>query len=162
MVGRLRHQPVRLGRVRLGGHVPRQRIVQAQHRHCGAQHVHRRGVGHGCQKVLNGLRNGPVLDQVLLQIVQFGLVRQPAVPEQEDDFLKGGVVGQRMDVVAVIGKNAGFSIDVTNVGLSGDDAFKTCARCDCHGVLLTPSSRKIAQHSIVTTQSEAPEFITAA
>ena len=57
------------------------------------------------------------------------LFGQPSIPQQEDDFFKGGVVGQRVDVIAAVAEDTRVSVDVTDLGLAGDDAFQTRYCC---------------------------------
>ena len=54
---------------------------------------------------------------------------QPSIPQQEDDFFKGGIFGQRVDVVATVAQDTRVAVDVTDLGLAGDHAFQT--RCCC-------------------------------
>ena len=67
-------------------------------------------------------------DQIGLAADRVRLLGQPAVPEQPDDFFEGGVLRQRMDVVAAVAEDARVSVDITNLGFAGDDAFQTRAR----------------------------------
>ena len=48
-----------------------------------------------------------------------------ALPQQENDFFKRGVFGQRMNVEALITQDSRIAIDVTNLRLSRDNSFKT-------------------------------------
>ena len=65
--------------------------------------------------------------QIGLQLIQFGLLRQRSVPEQEDDLFESGVLGQRVDVVSAVAEDARVSVDETDLGLARDDAFETGA-----------------------------------
>src|ERR1022692_1735134 len=73
--------------------------------------------------------SSPCLGQVLLELVQFPLLGQPSIPQQEDDFFKGGIVGQRVDVIAAVAQDTRVSVDVTDLGLAGDHAFQTRYCC---------------------------------
>ena len=53
------------------------------------------------------------------------------MPKKIDNFLEGGVLRQRVDVITLVTENAFVSVNKTNVRGSGDDAFQTCA-CDGH------------------------------
>jgi hypothetical protein len=48
-------------------------------------------------------------------VIEFTRLREPAFPEKPDDFLKSGVLGQSVDVVAAIAQNTRISIDITNL-----------------------------------------------
>ena len=66
-------------------------------------------------------------EQIGLELIQLGLLRQVTFPEEPDDLLEGGVFGQGVDVVAAVAENARVAIDITNLGLAGDNAFKSRA-----------------------------------
>ena len=73
-----------------------------------------------------------------LQLVEFGLFGQPAVPKKKDDFFENGVVRQGVDVVSAIAQDALVAVDVTNFGFARDDAFEACC---CRSHLLVISLR---------------------
>ncbi len=50
-----------------------------------------------------------------------------AVPEQVGRFFKAGFLGEIVDVDAAVGQHAGFTINETNAGISGNNSFKTLA-----------------------------------
>ena len=125
----LRHQPQPLALVRVRRHIGRLRIVDAQHRDRRPQHIHGTGLRHSLQEIYHGGRNPPIGGQALLQLFQFVPLRQPPIPQQEDDFFKSGVVGQRVNIIAAIAEYARVSVDVTDLGLAGDHAFQTCYGC---------------------------------
>jgi hypothetical protein len=52
-------------------------------------------------------------------------IRQASKPEQVAGLFECGMLGQFVNVDAAIGKNAAVSIDVTNAGVGGNDAFQT-------------------------------------
>src|SRR5206468_12793292 len=101
----LRRQPQRLAGRGVLGVVPRVRIVRRERRHAGAQDFHRRGLlrqrlqeRHDARRQL-AVRGGAERLGVRLQLL---LARKPTVPQEEDDFLEGRVLGQIIDVVAAI------------------------------------------------------------
>src|SRR4029077_12947322 len=95
--------------------VAAQRIVEAKHGDRGAQHIHGRELAGHHQEIVDLFRNVPVAYEVRLQSIQFGLLRQTAVPKQIDDLLKGCTVGQGVDVEALVTEDSAISIDKTNI-----------------------------------------------
>jgi len=78
-------------------------VVDAEHRDTGAQDVHRAGVlRRGLEEVEHALRQGSVLAEALLEGLDFGLGRQVAAVEEEDDLFESAVVDQRVDRVAEV------------------------------------------------------------
>ena len=126
----LRHQPQPLALVRVRRH-----IAASPDRRCPASDTAvrntsmRTGLRHSLQEIYHGGRNPPIGGQALLQLFQFVPLRQPPIPQQEDDFFKSGVVGQRVNIIAAIAEYARVSVDVTDLGLAGDHAFQTCYGC---------------------------------
>ena len=51
-------------------------------------------------------------------------IGQDAVPEQVGGFLKGGVLGQLVDIDSAVGKHPAFSIDPADSGVGGDNTFQ--------------------------------------
>ncbi len=77
-------------------------IVERQHGDGGAQHVHGNRFAGAFQKRGDFGGDRAVGHQRSLQLIEFGLLGQTPVPQQVDDFLKSGVFGQRMNVIALI------------------------------------------------------------
>ena len=135
--------------IRLGRHVLRFGVVQAQHGHGGAQHVHAVRLGDAAQKLHDRRGQRPGSHQIFLDLIQLRLLGQPAVPKEVDDLFENGVVGQRMDVVAAVAEDAEVSVDITNLGLAGDYAFEA-SYCRSHGSLLSVCS-------LIVERDGAPE-----
>jgi hypothetical protein len=70
-------------------------------------------------------------DERRVPLAMLTLLGKPPIPQQEDNFLKRGVLRQCMDVEPVVAEDPGFAVDVTNLRFSGNDAFESCA-CTSH------------------------------
>ncbi len=122
--GSLRHQLYGLEFVGGWRHIARRGIIQAQHGNGGAKDVHgQRGFGRGAKELHDLRRNGRVSNQALFQGIDFRLLRQLAFPEQVDDFFKGGVISEFVDIVSAVAQDPVVAIDVTDFRFPGDDAF---------------------------------------
>ena len=51
--------------------------------------------------------------------------RQTAIPEQKNDLFKRRMLGQVVNVIALIDQNALFAVDVADRALGGDDSAKS-------------------------------------
>ena len=60
------------------------------------------GLSAHLQERLDFRGNRPVRDQRRFELFQLRLLRQPTVPQQVDDFLKRGVLGQRVDAETLV------------------------------------------------------------
>ena len=101
-------------------------VVIRKHRGERAQHIHGQHVlGQELQTVEDGGVELAFLGQALLERPEFVGLGQAAIPEQVADFLKGGVVGQVVDVVSTVGEDAPLTVDETNAGCGGDYAFQS-------------------------------------
>ncbi len=111
----------------LGGlRTHRRVVIEAQHRDAGAQDVHRVGVLGGLLEELDDrLRQRARGAQFGLELLQLGLVRQPVVPEEIDDFLVTNRARQVVDVVPGIDQDAVFPHHVAETGGGGDDSFQS-------------------------------------
>ena len=127
----LRHQARGFFHAGFDGVVARLGIVQPQHGNRGAQNVHRRAFRNLAQKLDDLARDRAVADQVRLQRIQFRLLRQAPVPEQIDYLFKGRVVGQGVNVIALVTEDSPISVNETNVRLGGNNSFES-RLCDCH------------------------------
>ena len=74
--------------------------------------------------------------QIGLELGQFGLVREPLVPEEIDDFLITDLAGELVDVVAGVDENAFIPEDVTETGGGGNDPLQS-RRGNGHNLQLT-------------------------
>ena len=88
--------------------------------HVGRQPVH---------DVEHGFRERVLAAQVVGQLVELGLARQPTVPQQVHDFLEGRVLRQIFDHVAAIGQRR--SHDRAQFRGKRDDPFKTFLHFHC-------------------------------
>ena len=73
-------------------------------------------------------KQGAVGGQIPAQLVEFGLLGQPSVPEEENHFLKAGVLRQRMNVKTAIAEDSLMSVDVTDLALAGVPERRAAAR----------------------------------
>ncbi len=128
---RLRHQASGLLDIRLHGVVARLGIIERQHGHRGAQHVHGRGFRNLAEKLDYLFRDWPVLNQIGFERIQLRLLGQLAVPEQVDHFFKRRVLGQGVDVVALVTQDSQIPIDETDIRLGGNNPFEP-RLCDWH------------------------------
>ncbi len=131
MVDGLRHQARCLLDIGLDGIVARLRIVEPQHRYRRAQHIHRRACRHFPQKLDHLFGYRTVANQIRFERVQLGLLRQLAVPQQEDHFLKRRVFGQGVDVITLVTQDSQISIDETDIRLGGNNSFES-RLCNWH------------------------------
>src|SRR5262249_23351628 len=98
----------------------------------GAQHVHGDSLAGRFQKVQNLPGNRAVCCQFRFEGIELAGFGQASVPQQVDNLFKSGVIRQRMDVVSAIAQDAGVSVDITDLRLSGDHAFKARPGCRAH------------------------------
>ena len=118
---RLRDEANRLADVGFGRVVVRLGIEERQRGHESLDGVHRGRVGgrrlHHVEDAGGQLVLRPKL---LLEGLEFGGVRQPAVPEQEGRLLEGRVPRKRIDVDADVLENAPLTVDERHLSLGGD------------------------------------------
>ena len=69
------------------------------------------------------IRNRTARHQRGLQFIQLGLLRQPPVPQQIDDFLERRVLGQRLDSEALIAEQPRVAVDKTQPRFRRDDSL---------------------------------------
>jgi hypothetical protein len=67
--------------------------------------------------------------QVRLQPAELLAPRQALIPQQENYFLEGSVVRQRVNVIAAVTENPFFTVDEADFGFSGNYALETRPRC---------------------------------
>ena len=101
--------------------------------------------------------NRPIRGQFGLQRIQLALPRQASIPQQVNDFLKSGVIGQSMDVVSAIAENAGVSVDITDLRLSGDNAFKARPGCRAHHLMSFALGKTSKSHCMGRNGVDATE-----
>ncbi len=58
-----------------------------------------------------------------LQLVELGLLGEPPVPQQIDDFLEGSVLGQRLDAEALVAQQPRVAVDKAQPRIRRDDSF---------------------------------------
>ena len=98
-------------------------IRKRQHRNRGAQHMHRRAFRIALQERFDLRRNRAIRHQRGLQLIELRLLGQLAVPQQVDDFLERGVLGQRLDTEALVAEQSRIAIDKTQPRFRRDDSF---------------------------------------
>ena len=120
----LRGEADRLAVLRLRRAVVDFGIVLAERRRQRPQHVHAVGRRQLLHQPQDRLRHRPRGRELRLQVAQLGAVRQAAVPEQVADLLERRALGEIVNVVAVVRKNAAIPVQVTDGGGRGDDVFE--------------------------------------
>ena len=112
--------------VRSGAVVFERIVVEAEHRHSGANHIHRRGVlWSGFEKIHHGLRQLAGRAKFVRKRRELFFVREFAVPEQVGHLLEGRLAGDLVDVVAGVDQNSLVSQHIAEVGGVGDDSFES-------------------------------------
>ena len=119
--------------IRFRRHVARQRIVQRQHGHRGAQHIHRRRLP------------GALQERGHLAPESAGCATSPAFSSSSsacfgsrpfhsriDDFFKRRLLRERMNVESLIAQNSRIAVDKTNPRFRRNDSLetRTCNRHD--------------------------------
>src|SRR5699024_7843966 len=77
--------------------------------------------------------------ELRLEVAQFRTRGQAPVPQQEADFLEGGVGRQIVDVVAAVRQHAAVAIDPADRGGRRDDVFEPAlwfVGCRSHACIL--------------------------
>ena len=99
-------------------------VVEAEHRYAGAENIHGVGIlGCGFEEIEHALRQFALCAQLLIQGVEFRLVRQMTVMQEVSDFFKGTVSDQFIDAIAEITQATLCAFDVGECGFIGDNAF---------------------------------------
>jgi hypothetical protein len=129
---RLRHETHRFAVIGLGRHVLRFGIVDAQHRDGRAENVHRTAGSDAAEKIDDLLGQAALGHQFLAELIQFGLLGQPAVPEEEDNLFENGVVREGVNIVTAVAQDTQVSVDVANFRFARNDAFEP-SHCRFHG-----------------------------
>ncbi len=98
----LSHQADRLALAGLDRGVLLVRVVERQHGDGGTQHIHGNAFAGSLQERGDFGGNRAVGRERSFQLIQLRLLGEAAVPQQVDDFLKRRVIGERMNVIALI------------------------------------------------------------
>ena len=115
------------GFAQVGGarHVAGLFVVKRQRRDYRAQHVHRVcRLRDGADQLLNPVGELALAADLLFEVVEFAASRQAQIPEQVDDFLERGVLGEVVNVVSGVDQAAFNAVHVAERRLRGDDAFE--------------------------------------
>jgi hypothetical protein len=119
----LRRQPDRSADGGLARDVVRVRRVEGEGGDGRGEHVHHLGVfGEGANKVDDLPGQLVALAYLAPQLVQLVAPREPPVPEQEDGLLEGRMLGQIVDVVALIDQDALLAVHVADGRAGGHHA----------------------------------------
>ena len=90
-------------------------IVKRQRGDHRAQHLHgRRRLGNLLHHADNVGIDPALAGQAAGEILQLFACRQLAIPQQVASFLKGGMIGEVVNIVAAICQNAAIAVDVAD------------------------------------------------
>ena len=114
-----------LAQVRFAGRLVDVRVVDRQRRDHRAQHVHGRGVPGEALQEIQGVRvQGALRGQVLARLLELGGGGELAVPQEVDDLLEVGVLGQLVDGVAAVAETPFLAVDEAQPGARRNDPFQ--------------------------------------